>query len=208
MKRLVGMTLFTSALIVAVLAAQEEPAPAKKDDAPAKAKKSDLPEIKGLEKKEPGEAPALDNDPDRVKKILERLNKNMDTSEERLAKKDPGTETRKIQDDIVKDLDELIKQQNQGGGGGGGGGAMGDASKGGAAGGGTAKRKLVKSRSKSGQGSQANNKDNAGGDSKKGKPSTANQEKKKDGEDKLAKDKLGKDKLGKDKEELAKKAPQ
>ena len=58
---------------------------------------------------------------ERIKKIIERLHENMDASEEKLGKKEAGDDTQKIQDQIVKDIDELIKQHNQGGGGGGGG---------------------------------------------------------------------------------------
>ena len=45
-----------------------------------------------------------------MKEIVARLHKNMQSSEERLAQKDPGDGTREIQKDILKDLDELIKQ--------------------------------------------------------------------------------------------------
>ena len=133
-----GLTLMTCALAVAVLAAQDEPPPAEPGAPPTKKadpKKNidDLPPVKELEKKEPA-LPAGDaNDPQRIQKIIERLNKNMDSSEERLNKKDPGEETQKIQENIIKDLDELIKQQSKGDGGGGGGG--GGASSGGGTGG-------------------------------------------------------------------------
>ncbi|MBM4069476.1 MAG: hypothetical protein FJ271_11080 [Planctomycetes bacterium] len=68
--------------------------------------KRELPKIDDLPSDEPeGENPA---------KIVERIRKNLSTTDERLDKKDPGDETRKLQDKIVKDLDELIKQkQNQ-----------------------------------------------------------------------------------------------
>ena len=121
MTRRLGLTLLTSALMVAVIAGQDNPPP---KDVPAdnkaapKKKADDLPPVKELEKREPGPAAGSGED---VQKIIERLNKNMDSSEERLNKKDPGDDTRKIQADIIRDLDELIKQQSQGGGGGGGG---------------------------------------------------------------------------------------
>lgn len=117
MNRILGLTVLTSALIVAVIAAQDEPGstdpPVAKKDEPNQKKKS-LPKIRKLEKKEPAPEPATGED---VKKIIERLNNNMDSSEDRLKKKDPGDETRKVQDNIIKDLDKLINQQNQGGGG-------------------------------------------------------------------------------------------
>jgi hypothetical protein len=49
---------------------------------------------------------------DPAQEIIGRLHKNLDLSEERLGKQDPGTGTRRIQEDIVKDLDELIKEMN------------------------------------------------------------------------------------------------
>ena len=123
MNRILGLTLLTFALMVAVITAQDEPAPtdppaAKKNE--PKQKKKALPEIRKLEKKDPAPEAATGED---VKKIIERLNGNMDSSEERLKKKDPGDDTRKVQGDIIKDLDKLINQQNQGGGGGGAGSA-------------------------------------------------------------------------------------
>jgi hypothetical protein len=45
-----------------------------------------------------------------LKELIARLHKNMQSSEERLAKKDSGDGTREIQKDILNDLDELIKQ--------------------------------------------------------------------------------------------------
>ena len=104
--------------------------------------KDELPELEriGDDDEGSGEDPAV---------IVERIKKNLAESENRLEKKDPGEDNRKIQDKIVKDLDELIKQQNDddgGGGGGGGGGSSGrkggqggkggTANKGGAGGGG------------------------------------------------------------------------
>jgi hypothetical protein len=44
---------------------------------------------------------------------LAKVAKNMESSEDRLKKADPGDVTRKIQRDIVDLLDELIKQNNQ-----------------------------------------------------------------------------------------------
>jgi hypothetical protein len=136
MRRL-GLTLLFS-MMGAILVAQDASAPKQEvgdKKADSKKKDDDLPPIKELEKKERTREPARDDDPERIKKIIERLNKNMYSSEERLGKKDPGEDTRKIQDDIIRDLDELIKQQGKGGGGGGGGGG-GAGGGGGSAGGG------------------------------------------------------------------------
>jgi hypothetical protein len=47
---------------------------------------------------------------DERKKIVERILKNLDKAEQKLAKNDPGRATREIQRDIVKDLDRLIEQ--------------------------------------------------------------------------------------------------
>ena len=110
MTRLVGITILTMACMVALLGAQGVQRPAKKDDAPAKndpakadpakkgdpAKKDDLPAAPSGEKPE---------------EIIKRLNENFEKSEDKLAKADPREETQKVQDQIVKDLDELIKQQ-------------------------------------------------------------------------------------------------
>jgi hypothetical protein len=50
---------------------------------------------------------------DKSKELLERVAKNLEAAEDRLKQRDPGDKTRDIQADIVKDLDELIKQQKQ-----------------------------------------------------------------------------------------------
>jgi hypothetical protein len=42
--------------------------------------------------------------------LVKRVLKNLDEAEQRLAKNDPGSATRQIQKDIVKDLDSLIEQ--------------------------------------------------------------------------------------------------
>jgi ElaB/YqjD/DUF883 family membrane-anchored ribosome-binding protein len=47
---------------------------------------------------------------DERKKIVERILKNLEKAEQKLAKHDPGTTTREIQRDILKDLDKLIEQ--------------------------------------------------------------------------------------------------
>jgi hypothetical protein len=102
MTRVFGITILTAAWTVALLAGQDDPA--KKEPAPAEKKidpKADP------EKKEPA-APAPSGE--KPEEIIKRLNENFEKSEDRLGKKDPREETQKIQDQIVKDLDELIKQ--------------------------------------------------------------------------------------------------
>ncbi|HZT80236.1 MAG TPA: hypothetical protein VFA26_08440 [Gemmataceae bacterium] len=99
---------------------------AKKDDAKKDdARKDDMKKDDDLP--DDGDMPEEDE-----KEILNRVGKNMRLSEDRLANKELGEGTRQVQDDIVKDLDKLIKlaqqppqggeqdQQPQGGGGGGG----------------------------------------------------------------------------------------
>jgi hypothetical protein len=101
-----------------------------KDDADlkkpaAKAEKEKDQEKEGKGKEKP-KLPKLEQLPDESDnqgedpaKIIERIKKNLAGTDERLEKKDPGAETNKLQDQIVKDLDELIKQQqdqNQSGG--------------------------------------------------------------------------------------------
>lgn len=61
--------------------------------------------------KQPKEQPPEDGPDEDPAKIIERIKKNLAGTDERLEKKDPGSETNKLQDKIVKDLDELIKQQ-------------------------------------------------------------------------------------------------
>jgi hypothetical protein len=105
----------------------------------------------------------------------------MRASEDRLAKKDPGSATRGIQKDIVKDLDKLIEenqrqqqqQQQQGGGGS------------------ATQRRLQEEQQKNG-GAQANK----GGQKQK----SSGREGKKDGQKKESAGKNPKDKEGKGKE--------
>ncbi|MFN4260220.1 MAG: hypothetical protein ACK4RK_13065 [Gemmataceae bacterium] len=53
----------------------------------------------------PSDKPAPEEDP---QEILARIEKNLKAARQRLAEKDPGTGTRTIQQDIIKDLDALI----------------------------------------------------------------------------------------------------
>lgn len=90
-----------------------EPAPAPKDPAtkdPAD-KEDPKPEANDLEK------------------IAERISQNSKLASDKLKDQDPGEETRKTQEQILKDIDELLKQSQNSppmGGGGGGGGSSSD----------------------------------------------------------------------------------
>jgi hypothetical protein len=128
MIRLTGLGLLTFGLVVALLNAADEPA-ADKPEPPVRLKKKDRaapPAVKEpapekaepgvrLKKKEKGDAVKdPEQGPDeQTKELLARVAKNMETSEDRLKKQDPSEKTRKIQDQIVKDLDELIKKSQQ-----------------------------------------------------------------------------------------------
>src|SRR5262249_56362686 len=96
----------------------EPPVRLKKKVKPKKDKEVDqLPEdpAKKDEAKKDGEAkkPPVKKPPqageERKKNVPPVLN-NMKTAEERLAKRDPGKDTRTIQKEILKDLDTLIEQ--------------------------------------------------------------------------------------------------
>jgi hypothetical protein len=78
--------------------------PAEKGDKDAKAKKDDG-------KQPPIARPAQGEE--EQKKLVKRVLRNMRDAESRLAKNDPGKVTRKIQRDILQDLDALIRQTRQ-----------------------------------------------------------------------------------------------
>lgn len=113
MFRIVGMTILGLAGAVAVLVAQEPPPKGQKDKEAAAPmqpgdKKADKGDAKAdAEKKEPA-APSGDS----AEEIVKRLNQGFEEAEGRLGKKDPREQTQKIQDQIIRDLDELIKQKN------------------------------------------------------------------------------------------------
>jgi hypothetical protein len=81
----------------------------KKKDPPAEEKPApkDKAKAKEDEPKDPADGTV---DP---KEVLERINKNIRESEERLSKKDPGDGTREVHRHIVKDLNSLIEQAKQ-----------------------------------------------------------------------------------------------
>ena len=58
----------------------------------------------------PGDEPKEGVD---AKAIMERINKNIRDSEQRLKKSDPGDTTRQVQRDIVKDLNSLIEKAQE-----------------------------------------------------------------------------------------------
>jgi len=80
----------------------------------------------------------IDGDPDKPKPeqkedTFDRVAKGMRSASEKLDGKETGDETTKLQEQVIRDLDELIKQlqnppSNGGGGGGGGGGSSGGGS--------------------------------------------------------------------------------
>jgi hypothetical protein len=193
------LVMLPVAMTVAVLFAQDNPPRASKDetaDEKGELKKGgdDLPPIRELVKKEPKLESG--DDPERVQKIIKRLNENMDASEERLKKKDSSEVTRKIQDDIIKDLDELIKQQSNGGGGGGGAGGASSASGKGSSGKSTSSARRS-SRSKGGSQTKSGGSDTSGA-------ADAQNDQKKDG---LAKSGKGGDKVDGKSEQSAKSSP-
>jgi hypothetical protein len=86
----------------------------KKDDAAKKDDKGkkDGDDQKGDQIKKPAPKNPAQGEDER-KKLVKRVLKNLRDAESRLAKKDPGKTTRKIQKDILTDLDALIKQTRQ-----------------------------------------------------------------------------------------------
>jgi hypothetical protein len=77
--------------------------------------KKDEPKKDDVKKDEKPAAPAED-----PKAIIDRLKKNFNATDERLDAKDPGNDTRKLQEQIIEDLDKLLDQNDDNNGGGGG----------------------------------------------------------------------------------------
>jgi hypothetical protein len=92
----------------------EPPVRLKKKDKPkadpAPDKKPEPPKDNDVKEGEPADALDPEQDP---KETLARVSKNMKSSADRLADKDPGEGTRQVQRDIIKDLDSLIEQMKQ-----------------------------------------------------------------------------------------------
>jgi hypothetical protein len=78
----------------------------KKDDKKAPEKPEAMPDKDGL---------PIGDDEDE-KEILERIGRNMKASEDKIANKELDDATRQTQEDIIKDLDALIKMSENGGG--------------------------------------------------------------------------------------------
>jgi len=86
---------------------QEPPKDPKKENDPKKEKDPKKPDDLG---------DPIDSDMDEGE-VLNRVGKNMRSSEDRLDRAELNDSTRQVQDDIIKDLDDLINQEKNGGGG-------------------------------------------------------------------------------------------
>lgn len=93
-----------------------KPAPPPRPDKPDQPKDNDREQLKPKGGPEGPEAtePEVDE-----QEVLNRIGKNMRTSEDRLANRELTDGTRQVQEDIVKDIDSLLNQMQNGGGGGG-----------------------------------------------------------------------------------------
>jgi hypothetical protein len=76
-------------------------------------KKSDPAKEDKIKKEKGGDEPVPAEADEDSKLIIGRVSKNVDSSKDRLAQKDPGDGTQQIQRDIVKDLDALIEQSKR-----------------------------------------------------------------------------------------------
>src|SRR6476661_1274727 len=99
MSRLLAFLLSVS--LVGVVASQDAQKPAPKVEDKKAEPKKDAP--KSDEK--PADAEEID-----VHKTAERIAENAQKAGDRLKEKDPGADTRKIQDEIIKDIEALIKK--------------------------------------------------------------------------------------------------
>lgn len=92
--------------------------PAEKPETEPPAKKTELKEKKKIElekeKTPPGtEPPDTDTDADaNEREVLDRIARNIKTAEERLAQRELGDATRQVQEDVLKDIDALLKKAN------------------------------------------------------------------------------------------------
>jgi hypothetical protein len=132
------LVLAIGVFIVATLATAADDPPSDPADPPLrlKKKKKDPAEEKKAEDQRPQEkkpADKKDDKPDEITRdgepvgpeedeneVLERVARNMKSSEDRLINKELNEGTRQVQDDIVKDLDALIRSAENSGGEGGG----------------------------------------------------------------------------------------
>jgi hypothetical protein len=117
-----GSCLLILALMVG-LSVADDPAPGQPEP-PVRLKKKDKPKADAPPDQKPDppkdkdeakdDEPADLQDPEQdPKETLARVSKNMKSSADRLADKDPGEGTRQVQRDIIKDLDSLIEQMKQ-----------------------------------------------------------------------------------------------
>lgn len=106
----VGMAWLTAAFADEPKSGDSEPPRLKKKERPADAP-ADEPKLRPKEGEKPDPQPLQpEEDP---KETLNRLNKNLRATEDRLARKDAGDTTRQLQRDILKDLDSLIKESQK-----------------------------------------------------------------------------------------------
>lgn len=142
-RRLFPLLTGTVLLLTGMVLAADEPGP-DQPDAPLRLKKKKKPDMAEPAKPDPAKPPMDEDkkpgekkedkkmedmpgeitkdgepiDPDEDdKEVLERVAKNMKAFEDRLANKELNDGTRQIGEDIVKDLDSLIKSSEGGGGG-------------------------------------------------------------------------------------------
>jgi hypothetical protein len=128
--RLAAILLTASTLALAAARAQERPADpgqtpaakAKEPSRPPTTQDEDQQKLKKLledggkvEKglKDAGKERPPGAGDDKAKDLLARVAKNLEAAEDRLKNQDPGDHTQKLQDEVVKDLTELLKQQQK-----------------------------------------------------------------------------------------------
>lgn len=95
--------LVTFALVATGAGQDASKPPAKADEKKAEPKKSDPKD---------GDTPPAGDEVD-VQKTAERIAENAQKAGDRLKDKDPGADTRKIQQEILKDIDALLKKAQQ-----------------------------------------------------------------------------------------------
>ncbi len=93
---------------------EEQPKPAEPPKEQPKEKDPKAKEPKEGEEPDQPEKPEMDE-----AEVLNRVGKNMRTSEDRIDRAELNDATHQVQEDILKDLDSLINQEKNGGGGGG-----------------------------------------------------------------------------------------
>jgi hypothetical protein len=112
--------LLAAGFLLATWALAQEAQPPDKDEPPLRLKKKpradeekpEPPKKPAAEEKkpdEPGKEPEPTEPEENEKEVLDRVAKNMRSLEERLANKELGDGTRQVGDDILKDLESLIR---------------------------------------------------------------------------------------------------